>query len=238
VLITGVSRGVGLVMARRLAQAGWTVYGTSRRESEAFAALRDAQPERIKFQAADLSEPEVAQTTLFGSFVSSTVVLHALVNNAAEAYDDLVTNLRVDRVTRMFATNVVAPMLLTKYAIRNMLLHQTAGAIVHVSSVSAQTGYKGLAMYAASKGALEAFSKNVAREWGGRGIRSNCVAPGFMDTEMSAALTAEQREKIYRRAALATAVDPESVAATVEFLLGDGAKSITGQTLPVDAGAI
>lgn len=237
ILVTGVSRGVGLAIARRLVEQGWTIYGTSRRESEAFAELRATAPDRVKFCAADLTSPEEAQTALFGSFISSDVVLHGLVNNAAEAYDDLVTNLKVDRLTRMMATNVVAPMLLTKRAIRNMLLHQTRGSLVHLSSVAAHTGYKGLAMYGATKGALEAFSKNVAREWGGRGIRSNCVAAGFMETDMSAGLSAEQRAKIHRRSALAGPVDPDSVAALVEYLLGAGAESVTGQTLRVDAGA-
>lgn len=229
---------MGLVIARRLLEAGWTVYGTSRSESEAFARLREAFSERVKFCAADLSSPDAAQSVLFGEFVSSEVVLHGLVNNAAEAYDDLVTNLKVERLTRMFETNVVAPMLLTKGAIRNMILHHTPGALVHISSVAAHTGYKGLAMYGATKGAIEAFSKNVAREWGRRGIRSNCVAAGFMDTDMSAGLSTEQREKIYRRGALPGPVDPASVASTVEFLLGPGAASVTGQALRVDGGAV
>jgi 3-oxoacyl-[acyl-carrier protein] reductase len=129
----------------------------------------------------------------------------------------------------MQAVNVLAPILLTKLVIRNFLLHRTAGSLVHVSSISTRDGYKGLAMYAATKGALEAFSKGVAREWGSRGIRSNCVVPGFMETPMSAGLGPEQREKIYRRQPLGKAVDVESVAATVSFLLGPDAGSITGQ---------
>jgi len=236
-LVTGVSRGVGLVIARRLVAAGWTVYGTSRMESLEFRQLREASPERVRFCAADLSAPEKASEVLFGGFVSSDVVLHGLVNNAAEAYDDLVTNLKRERLSRMFETNVFAPMLLTKAAIRNMLLHQTPGTLVHISSIAAHTGYKGLAMYGATKGALEAFSKNVAREWGARGIRSNCVAAGFMDTDMSAGLSEEQREKIHRRGALAGPVATDSVASMVEYLVGPGAASVTGQALRVDGGA-
>lgn len=82
----------------------------------------------------------------------------------------------------MYNVNVFSPMLLTKYAIRNMLLHHTQGSIIHISSISVHTGYKGLSMYASSKGALEAFSKDTAREWGQLGIRSNVVVPGFMET--------------------------------------------------------
>lgn len=128
--------------------------------------------------------------------------------------------------------------LFTKYAIRNMLLHHTKGSIVHISSISVHTGYKGLAMYASSKGALEAFSKNTAREWGSLGIRSNVVVPGFMPTAMSATLTYEQREKIYARTSLKDATSVHSVAETVAFLLSEKAASITGQNIHVDNGTI
>jgi 3-oxoacyl-[acyl-carrier protein] reductase len=138
----------------------------------------------------------------------------------------------------MMKINVTAAMLLTKVAIRRMLLHRTSGALVHVSSICAHTGYKGLAMYAATKGALEAFSRSVAREWGSRGIRSNCVVPGFMETAMSQALDADQKQRIYRRTALRSATHPESVASTIAYLLTDSARSVTGQNYFVDNGTI
>ena len=93
-------------------------------------------------------------------------------------------------------------------------------------------------MYAATKGALESFSRGIAREWGSRGIRSNCVVPGFMETDMSASLTEEQRSKIYQRTSLSMATDIESVASTILFLLGPESHSITGQDIVVDSGTI
>jgi 3-oxoacyl-[acyl-carrier protein] reductase len=93
-------------------------------------------------------------------------------------------------------------------------------------------------MYASSKGALEAFSKNTAREWGVKGIRSNCVVPGFMATAMSASLTDEQRDKIYARTSLKAATSVESVAEMVSFLLSDKAASVTAQNIHVDNGTI
>jgi 3-oxoacyl-[acyl-carrier protein] reductase len=93
-------------------------------------------------------------------------------------------------------------------------------------------------MLPASKGAIEAFSRGTAREWGERGFRSNCVVPGYMETEMTAAMSKEQQTKVHRRASLRGPTDVESVAATVEFLLGDGARSITGQNVTVDSGFI
>lgn len=138
----------------------------------------------------------------------------------------------------MYAVNVFTPMMITKYAIRNMLLHHTKGSIVHILSISVHTGYKGLAMYASSKGALEAFSKDTAREWGELGIRSNVVVPGFMETAMSSTLTDDQKNRIYKRTSLKAATSIHSVAETVVFLLSDNACSITGQNVHVDNGTI
>ncbi len=129
-------------------------------------------------------------------------------------------------------------MILTKYSIRNMLINKTKGAIIHISSISVHTGYKGLAMYASSKGAIEAFSKNTAREWGELGIRSNVVVPGFMETAMSSTLNNDQKDRIYKRTSLKCATDIESVAETVTFLLSSKAASITGQNIHVDNGTI
>lgn len=119
-----------------------------------------------------------------------------------------------------------------------MLLHNIHGTIVHLSSISVHTGYKGLAMYASTKGALEAFSKNTAREWGSRKIRSNCIVAGFMETEMSNELSVDQKLKIYNRTSLKAATDINSLANTVEFLISDASGSITGQNIHVDNGTI
>ena len=238
ILITGVSQGLGLAVARAVVAQGWTVFGVSRRLSPEFAALQEEQPDRVKFYPFDLANIDEVKTKLFKEFVGLDVPLHGLVNNAAAAYDDLVTNLDMERLQAMYAVNVFAPMMVTRQAIRNMLLHGQGGSIVQISSISVHTGYKGLAMYASTKGALEAFSKNTAREWGERGIRSNCVVAGFMETAMSGTLTDEQRQRIYQRTALKQATSLESVAATVVHLLGDGAASITGQSVVVDSGTI
>lgn len=238
ILVTGVSQGLGLTIARAVLDQGWTVSGVSRRLSREYAALQEEHGDRARFHAFDLSRTDDVKAELFDKFLPFETPLHGFVNNAAVAYDDLVSNLEVNRLRAMYEVNVFAPMLITKYAIRHMLFTRTAGAIVHISSISVHTGYKGLAMYASTKGALEAFSKNTAREWGERGIRSNCVVAGFMETAMSGTLTAAQKEKIYQRTALKRATAPASVAAAVCYLLGDGAASVTGQNIVVDAGTI
>ena len=119
-----------------------------------------------------------------------------------------------------------------------MILHKTKGSIIHISSISVHTGYKGLSMYASSKGSLEAFSKNTSREWGKFGIRSNIVCPGFMDTNMSNSLNDEQRNKIFKRNSRQKELTTAEVSSTVKFLISDESSGITGQTIHVDNGTI
>jgi 3-oxoacyl-[acyl-carrier protein] reductase len=164
--------------------------------------------------------------------------IYGFVNNAAIAYDDIITNLNYDDLQTMYNVNVFSPMILTKYVLRDMLLNRNKGSIVHISSISAHTGYKGLAMYASTKGAIEAFSKNTSREWGALEIRSNVVCPGFMDTDMSSNLSIEQKNRIFNRNSMKKPVEVSAVATSVAFLLSEDSKGITGQVLHVDNGTI
>lgn len=238
ILVTGCSRGVGIEICRILLKQGHTVYGIARSCPDEFKALQTEYAERLFYKSVDLSDSEHIKENVFKDFCNNKVQIDGFVNNAAIAYDDIVTNLNLEHLKAMYEVNVFTPMMMTKNVIRNMILHHTKGAIVHISSISVHTGYKGLAMYASSKGALEAFSKNTAREWGAIGIRSNVVVPGFMATAMSSTLTEEQRSKIYARTSLKDATSIRSVAETVAFLLCDKAKSITGQNIHVDNGTI
>ncbi len=239
ILVTGVSKGLGLEISKILLAAGYSVYGVARSINNDIEDLILKYKGFFFFKKVDLSAPEKAKEAIFNDdFISFEIPLLGFVNNAAKAYDDIVTNLNVDKLEQMYRTNVFTPMLLTKYAIRNMLLNRTSGSIIHLSSISVHTGYKGLAMYASTKGALEAFSKNTAREWGSKKIRSNCLVAGFMETAMSSTLTDDQKNRIYQRTSMKDATSVTSVANTVEFLLSDKAQSITGQNIFVDNGTI
>ncbi len=238
ILVTGVSRGVGLEICSVLLNHGYTVYGIARTYTRELKELEEKFKERFFFKNIDLVNSENIPKLVFKDFITNKIPLEGFVNNAAVAYDDLLTNLNIDRLKKMYEINVFSPLVITKYVIRNMIFNNIAGSIVHISSISVHTGYKGLTMYASSKGALEAFSKNTAREWGGLGIRSNVVVPGFMETTMSSTLTDNQKEKIYNRTSLKSATDINSVAETVAFLLSEKAKSITGQNIHVDNGTI
>ncbi|TDL99959.1 MAG: 3-oxoacyl-ACP reductase [Flavobacteriaceae bacterium] len=238
ILLTGASRGVGLEICKVLLEKGNTVYAISRSHTSEFADLEVTYKGKLFFKSIDLSNAEKIYQTVFKEFVTNSIPLHGFINNAAHAYDDIITNLNLSKLEEMYKTNVFSPLILVKYAIRNMIFNKTKGSIVHISSISAHTGYKGLAMYASSKGALEAFSKNTAREWGALGIRSNVVVPGFMETAMSATLSEDQKNRIYNRTSMKEATAVLSVAKTVAFLLSEDACSITGQNIHVDNGTI
>lgn len=237
ILLTGVSSGLGLDTLKSLLSEGYTVYGISRRLTTDLVQLQAQYTNSFIHLQYDLSDSN-SISLLHMYILQNKLILHSFINNAATAYDDLVTNAKLDELERMLQVNTIAPILITKLVIRNFLLHKTAGTIVHISSISVHTGYKGLSMYAASKGAIEAFSKNVAREWGEVGIRSNCVVSGFMSTEMSNTLSSDQKNKIYNRTALKRETRVSSVVDTIKFLISDGAKSITGQNIHVDSGTI
>lgn len=237
IIVTGDSGGLGSAIVKNILNDGkYGVIGISRSLNENIMNLMKDNQNYVHINFDLENSLEIRE--LYKNKIKTLGEIVGLVNNSAMAYDDIITNANVNRIEKMFSINVYSPMILTKYVIRDMLLHNNKGSIVHISSVSAHTGYKGLSMYAATKGALEAFSKNVAREWGVKGIRSNCVAPGFMETNISSSLTNEQRQKIYQRTSLKRATDIESVASMVVFLLSEEAKSITGTVVNVDNGTV
>jgi 3-oxoacyl-[acyl-carrier protein] reductase len=222
ILLTGDSKGLGGKIKRKLIDSGYNVIGLSRSGDD------------IKY---DLSDVDGIKE-LYLNTIKDRGPIHGYINNAAFAYDDIITNLNSEKLMEMYKVNVFSPMMLTKYVIRDMMLNKTKGSIIHISSISVHTGYKGLSMYASTKGSLEAFSKNTSREWGRIGIRSNIVCPGFMDTNMSSSLNDEQRNKIFKRNSRQKELTTEEVSSTVKFLISEDSSGITGQTIHVDNGTI
>lgn len=237
--MTGGTRGIGLAVARKLATAGHQVIAVARGSGEAFALARDELHRggygSLHFKGADLSDlaalPSLAKELRkeFGS-------LYGLINNAGIGTSGLLANMRDSQIEQLVRLNVLSPMTLTKYILRPMMA-DGAGRIVNIASIVAFTGYQGLAPYAATKAALVGFTRSLAREVGSLGITVNAVAPGFVETEMTDELTGAQREQIARRSALRRLAELDDIANAVAFLLGEGAKNITGTVMTVDAGA-
>jgi 3-oxoacyl-[acyl-carrier protein] reductase len=239
VLVTGASRGLGLGIARRLSATGYRVIAVARGKSkplvEAIAEAGRGGRGSLHFAPCDLGQID-AIPELIKDLRKEFGPLYGLVNNAAVGHDGALAVMHNARIEELVRLNTLSPLVLTKYVVRGMMAEGT-GRIVNVASIIGFTGYSGLAAYAATKAAMLGFTRSLAREVGRLGINVNAVAPGFLDTEMTHGLAGEQRAQVIRRSALRRLADVDDVAHAVEFLLGDGARSISGTVLTVDAGA-
>lgn len=232
VVITGTSSGLGFATAQRLISNGYRVVGVARRNVSAADLGVDASSyDHIEFDLKNISQiPDLGST-----IIKQHGKPYALVNNAAIGTDGMLPTMHNTEIEEVIDLNVLAPIVLTKYLIRPML-EQRQGRIVNISSIVAKTGYRGLSVYGASKAAMEGFTHSLARDVGPRGITVNCIAPGFVDTEMTASLGDENLERIKRRAALGRFPSADEVAAGIEYLLSSSAAGVTGTTLTIDAG--
>ena len=234
ILVTGASRGIGLAIARRLAGAGYQVAALARTEGEALAAAIKEADGRIGFVPFDLNDldaiPELVRSTRsrFDRF-------WGLVNNAGLSVEGLLANTHPAQIEAVIKLNVTAPIILTKHVVRGMMTGG-GGRIVNMSSIIGSTGYNGLSVYGATKAAMIGFTKSLAREMGRMSVTVNAIAPGFIDTDLTASLGEEGREQVMRRSALRRLAEADDVAAMTEFLMGDGGKNITGAVLTIDAG--
>jgi 3-oxoacyl-[acyl-carrier protein] reductase len=239
VLVTGGSRGLGLAIAQKLAGAGYRAVALARSESkEIKAAIARAETEgqgALSFVPFDLSKIDDIPD-LVRSLRKQFGPLYGLVNNAALGLSGTLALMHHTKIDEMVRLNTLSPMVLTKYATRGMMA-DGRGRVVNVSSIVASTGASGITVYAATKASMIGFTRSLARELGPLGITVNAVAPGILDTEMTHTLTDEQRAQVARRSALHRLAEVGDVADTVEFLLSDKARNITGTVITVDAGA-
>jgi 3-oxoacyl-[acyl-carrier protein] reductase len=238
VVVTGGSRGLGLGIARKLAETGFRVITVARKENdELTSAMREAEranPGSLHFAAFDLAQIECLGN-LVNTLRKNFGPIYGLVNNAGVSADGalaLMPNSQIEHVIRL---NTLSPIVLTKYMVRAMMA-DGGGRIVNIASITAFTGYSGLSVYGATKASLIGFTRSLAREVGRMGVNVNAVAPGFVDTDMTRGLTDEGRQQIIRRSALKRLVDIDDIANSVDFLLSDKARNITGTVLTVDAG--
>ena len=233
VVVTGASRGIGLAIAMRLARDGFRVIGVARKPSEAFAesAEKIGDPGELHFEPFDLTD-----IAAIPALRERRGPIYGLVNNAGVGSGGLLANMANDDIEATLRLNTLAPIVLTKYVARGMMA-AGRGRIVNIASIVAVNGYSGLSVYSASKAALTGFTRALAREVGRVGVTVNAIAPGFVDTEMTRGLDADQRERIVARSALRRLAEAEDVAAMAALLMGEGGRNVTGSVLTVDAGA-
>ncbi|HMO15169.1 MAG TPA: SDR family NAD(P)-dependent oxidoreductase [Pirellulaceae bacterium] len=235
VIITGATRGLGLTLADHLLREGYRVVGVGRKISEGFEKLVSTYPETGLFEPFDLSE-----LAKIHGFSTEIVRRHGrpwgLINNAALGSDGVLATQHESEIAALIRVNIESPILLTKYILRPMLIAR-GGRIINISSIIASTGFNGLSVYGATKAALIGFTKSLAREVGKAGITVNTIAPGYMDTDMTAGLEGEKLASIKRRSPLGRLATTADVAHAVSYLLGDGAANVTGTTLTIDAGS-
>lgn len=238
VIVTGGSRGLGLGIVGKLLDSGFHVTAVARSQSDALRDLERATnadgQQALRFVPCDLGDLQQIPA-LVKRIRDEAGPIFGLVNNAGISVEGVLGMMPDAEIERLVRVNTLSPILLTKYVVRTMMAGG-GGSIVQVASIVASTGFSGLAAYSATKASLVGFTRSLAREVGRLGIRVNAVAPGFIATDMTNSMTEDARRQIERRSALKRMAEVEDIANSVEFLLGDRARNITGTVLTIDAG--
>ncbi len=224
VLVTGGNRGIGLATARLMAAQGHRVAVT----------YRSDPPEDLLAVRCDVTSSEDVDRA-FTEVEAAQGAVEVLVSNAGITDDGLLLRMSEQSFTDVLDTNLTAAYRVAKRASRAMLKNRF-GRLVFVSSVVGLSGAAGQVNYAASKSGLVGLSRSIARELGSRGITSNVVAPGYVETDMTAGLSDARREELLKTVPLGRAATPEEIAAVIGFLASDAGAYVTGAVLPVDGG--
>jgi len=246
-LVTGATRGIGRAIAEHLVQAGVVVLGTATSAAgaaaidQALAEIRpvfnDAAVEHARLasrgEVLEVSDREACEA-LIGRLVGEGG-LHILVNNAGITRDNLSVRMKDEDWDRVIETNLSACFRLSRAVLRPMMKARW-GRIINITSVVGETGNAGQANYAAAKAGLAGMSRALAREVGSRNITVNCIAPGYIETDMTAGLSAEQRQVLAGQIALQRLGQPADIAAAVVYLASQAGAYLTGETLQINGG--
>jgi 3-oxoacyl-[acyl-carrier protein] reductase len=233
-LVTGASRGIGQAIASALAQAGAAVAGTSTSESGAEAITQRLAGLKGAGFVLDVSQAQQAEEVI-GAVQKQLGEIAILVNNAGVTRDNLLVRMKEEEWDEVMATDLKPVYRLSRLVLRSMMKARY-GRIINITSVVGAMGNAGQTNYAAAKAGMIGFSKSLAREVGSRNITVNCVAPGFIDTDMTRALGEEQRGALVGQIPLGRLGRPEDVASAVVFLASPTAEYMTGCTLHVNGG--
>ncbi len=237
-LVTGASRGIGAAIAHELGRLGATVIGTATSQKGAEAISEALKAENINGIGLALDVNDTAQIEETLKAISAQYGdVSILVNNAGITRDTLLMRMKDDDWDTVISTNLTSVFRMSQAVLRPMMKART-GRIISISSVVGHMGNAGQANYAAAKAGMTGFTKSLAAEVGSRGITVNCVAPGFIDTDMTAELPEAIKTKMLERIPLGRLGAVNEIAATVAFLASNSAAYITGETIHVNGGML
>mgnify|MGYP005691079623 FL=1 len=234
ILITGANRGIGHNILKKIATCGYTVIGTSRSKDGADLITETLKDFMGKGIVMDVTNQDSINTSV-SQIKDDYGVIYGLVNNAGITNDNLLMRMSDEQWNTVIETNLTSLYRVTKSVVKDMMKART-GRIINIGSIVGMMGNAGQSNYSATKSGLLGFTKSLAREVSSRNINVNAISPGFIDTDMTRALSEEQIEALTKNIPLGRIASPDEVSSVVAFLLSDDSSYITGENINVNGG--
>ena len=234
ILITGANRGIGHNILKKIATYGYTVIGTSRSKDGADTITEALKNSNGKGIVMDVTNQESINTSV-SKIKEDYGTIYGLINNAGITNDNLLMRMSDEQWNTVIETNLTSLYRVTKSVVKDMMKART-GRIVNIGSIVGMMGNAGQSNYSATKSGLLGFTKSLAREVSSRNINVNAISPGFIDTDMTRALSKEQIEALTKNIPLGRIASPDEVSSVVAFLLSDDSSYITGENINVNGG--